>query len=146
MGWMIEGSSAGRGWEFLFTTASSPALGQTQPPIRCVPGALFLGVKRQEREAITHLHLVPRPRMRGAIPPLPNTPSWRGADCCTGSVAFCVVHETLSIVKHGRRAFIVKIYSICGESPFRNVTWMWGSLTKRMSDIDWQKALLIPQV
>jgi hypothetical protein len=25
------------------------------------------------------LHLVPRSRIRGAIPPLPNTPSWRGA-------------------------------------------------------------------
>jgi hypothetical protein len=26
----------------------------------------------------THLHLLPRSRMREAIPPLPNTPSWRG--------------------------------------------------------------------
>jgi len=25
----------------------------------------------------THLHLAPRLRMRGAIPPLPNTSSWR---------------------------------------------------------------------
>jgi hypothetical protein len=27
----------------------------------------------------THLHLVPRSRMRGAIPPPPSTPSWRCA-------------------------------------------------------------------
>jgi hypothetical protein len=27
----------------------------------------------------THHHLVPRWRMRGGIPPLPNTPAWRGA-------------------------------------------------------------------
>jgi hypothetical protein len=27
----------------------------------------------------THLHLVPKSRMRGATPPLLNTPSWRGA-------------------------------------------------------------------
>jgi hypothetical protein len=27
----------------------------------------------------THLHLVPSSRMRGAIPPLSNMPSWRGA-------------------------------------------------------------------
>jgi hypothetical protein len=27
----------------------------------------------------THLHVVPRSRMRRAIPPLPNTPSRRGA-------------------------------------------------------------------
>jgi hypothetical protein len=28
----------------------------------------------------THLHLVPRSRMREAIPPLPNTPSWCGSE------------------------------------------------------------------
>jgi hypothetical protein len=31
--------------------SSRPALGPTQPPIEWVPGALSLGVKRQEREA-----------------------------------------------------------------------------------------------
>jgi hypothetical protein len=36
---------------FLFTTASRPALGPTQPPIQWVPGALSLGVKRSGREA-----------------------------------------------------------------------------------------------
>jgi hypothetical protein len=36
---------------FLFTTASRAALGPTQPPIRWVPGALSLGVKRPGREA-----------------------------------------------------------------------------------------------
>jgi hypothetical protein len=36
---------------FLFTTASRPALGTTQPPIQWVPGALFLGVKRPRHEA-----------------------------------------------------------------------------------------------
>jgi hypothetical protein len=35
---------------FPFTTASRPALGPTQPPIRWVPGALSLGVKRPGRE------------------------------------------------------------------------------------------------
>jgi hypothetical protein len=61
----------------LFTTKSRPALGPTQPPIQGVPGALSLRVKRPGREA-DHLHLVARSRMRGAIPPLPNTSSWRG--------------------------------------------------------------------
>jgi hypothetical protein len=40
------------------------------------------GVKRPGREADhspTHLHLVPKSRMREAITPLPNTPSWSGA-------------------------------------------------------------------
>jgi hypothetical protein len=36
---------------FLFTTASRPALGPTQPPIQWVPGALSLEVKRPGREA-----------------------------------------------------------------------------------------------
>jgi hypothetical protein len=49
---------------FLFTTASRTALGPTHPPIHWVPGDFSLGIKRQGR---------------GAIPPLPNTHSWRGA-------------------------------------------------------------------
>jgi hypothetical protein len=97
-------------------------VGSTQPPIRWVPGALPLGVKRPAVEAdllppssaevkecmhlylhspntpsrrgaqfkkeaegqlylylITHLHLVSRSRMSGAVPLLPNTSSWRSA-------------------------------------------------------------------
>jgi len=42
------------------TTAFRAALGPTQPPIQWVPGALFFGVERLEREADPHLHLVPR--------------------------------------------------------------------------------------
>jgi hypothetical protein len=65
---------------FLFTTASRTALGPTQPPIQWVPGALSLGVKRQGREA-------DHSPSSGAevkewvelLPPLPHTPSWRGA-------------------------------------------------------------------
>jgi hypothetical protein len=41
--------------------------GATQPPIEWVRGAVYLGVK-----LTTHLHLVPRSRIRGAIPPLPQ--------------------------------------------------------------------------
>jgi hypothetical protein len=36
---------------FLFTNASRPALGPTQPPIQWVPGAPSLEVKRSRREA-----------------------------------------------------------------------------------------------
>jgi hypothetical protein len=36
---------------FLFTAASRPAMGPTQPPIQWVPGALSLGLKLPGREA-----------------------------------------------------------------------------------------------
>jgi hypothetical protein len=36
---------------FLFTTVSRTALGPTQPPIQCVPGALSLRVKRSGCES-----------------------------------------------------------------------------------------------
>jgi hypothetical protein len=60
---------------FLFTTESRLALVPTQPSIQWVPQALFLGEK-----LTNHFNLVPRSRIRGAISPLPNTPSWRGAE------------------------------------------------------------------
>jgi hypothetical protein len=44
-------SSPGRVKIFLFSTASRPVLGPTQPPIQWVPGAVPPGVKRQGREA-----------------------------------------------------------------------------------------------
>jgi hypothetical protein len=42
-----------------------------QPPIQWVLGALSLGVKLPEREAV-HIHLMPRSRMRRAVPSLPQ--------------------------------------------------------------------------
>jgi hypothetical protein len=44
-------SSPGRVKNVLFSKSSRPALGSTQPPIQWVLGALFPGVKRQDREA-----------------------------------------------------------------------------------------------
>jgi hypothetical protein len=46
-----QSSSPGRVKNFLFSTASRPALGLTHPPIQWVPAALSPGVKRQGREA-----------------------------------------------------------------------------------------------
>jgi hypothetical protein len=40
---------------------------------------LSSGVKRQGIKLTTHLHVVPRLKMRGAIPSLHHTSSWRGA-------------------------------------------------------------------
>jgi hypothetical protein len=65
---------------FLFTTASRPALGPTQPPVKWVPGALSQGVKRPGCEA-HHSH----PSSAGDKECVElylhslNTPSWRDA-------------------------------------------------------------------
>jgi hypothetical protein len=65
---------------FIFTTASRPAPGPTQPPIQWVPGALSLGVKRLGSEAD---HSPPFSAETKEWVELyihsPNTPSWRGA-------------------------------------------------------------------
>jgi hypothetical protein len=47
----------------------------TQSPIQWVSGALSRAVKRPGLKLATHLNLLPRSRMRGAMLPLPNTPS-----------------------------------------------------------------------
>jgi hypothetical protein len=44
-------SSPGKVKNYLFSTSSGSALGPTQPPIQCVPGALSPVVKRQRLEA-----------------------------------------------------------------------------------------------
>jgi hypothetical protein len=59
-------------WIFIFTTDSRLALGPTQPLIQLVQGAFSLGVKRPGVNLTTHLYLMPRSRMRGDIPPLPQ--------------------------------------------------------------------------
>jgi hypothetical protein len=74
-----RGSIPGRETIFLFSIASRPALGPIQPPIQWVPGAISPEVKRPGREAG---HLPPsnaEVKNGGAIPPLPDMSSWRGA-------------------------------------------------------------------
>jgi hypothetical protein len=60
----------------LFSTASRPNIGPTQPPIQLVLGALSPGVKRQGRVAD---HLAPTSaevKQRGAIHPLSHVSPW----------------------------------------------------------------------
>jgi hypothetical protein len=55
---------------FLFATGSRPGLVSTQHPMQCVGGGVFpRGLIDPGVELTTHLHLVPRLRIRGAIPP-----------------------------------------------------------------------------
>jgi hypothetical protein len=64
---------------FSLTPASRPALVPSQPRIQWVLGVLSLGYSGRVVKLTTHLHLLPTSKMREAVPPLPNTPSWRGA-------------------------------------------------------------------
>jgi hypothetical protein len=57
LGWATDWSIGVLGFDsrrglgiFLFTTVSRTALGPTQPPVQCVPGAVSLGIKRPGRE------------------------------------------------------------------------------------------------
>jgi hypothetical protein len=58
---------------------STQALGHTQPPIQWVPGAISLGIKRPGHEADHSPPFSAEVRNDGAIPILPNTPSWSSA-------------------------------------------------------------------
>jgi hypothetical protein len=49
------------------------------PTVRLLPGALSPITKQMKLTLATHLHLVPRLGMRGAIPPHSDIPSWYGA-------------------------------------------------------------------
>jgi hypothetical protein len=81
MGWIAGGFKSWQGLGiFLFTTKSELALGPTQPTIQWVPGSLSLGGKAAGVVKLTtHLHLMPRSRICGAMTPLPNMPPWPGA-------------------------------------------------------------------
>jgi hypothetical protein len=74
-GYGLDETGAGN----FFDTMSRPALGPTQPPIQWVPGVLSMGVKRPGRGADHSPPSSAEVRMNGAIPPLPNTSSWRSA-------------------------------------------------------------------
>jgi hypothetical protein len=106
---------------------SGPAVGPTQPLIQWVPGALFLGVKLLGRE-------VDHPPPTGAVPPLPNTSSWRGAWSSIGTtlplpftqalekLLQCVNVHTASVTLQG---FIIYFH---GNKVFRAVTILFFSL------------------
>jgi hypothetical protein len=69
-GW--QGFHSQQGQEiFLFSTLFRPALGPTQPPIRCLPEAFSAGVKRPGREDDHSPPSSAEVKNGGAIPPLP---------------------------------------------------------------------------
>jgi hypothetical protein len=75
--WATCGSRAGRRYEFF---PSPPRPDRLWFPHNLLyPQGLPWGKSSRVLKLTTHLKLVPRSRMRGAIPSHPGTPSWRGA-------------------------------------------------------------------
>jgi hypothetical protein len=64
---------------FLYVKASKPAVGPIQPPIQWVQWALAPGAKLSGREADHSPPNSAEVKNREAIPPLPDTSSWRDA-------------------------------------------------------------------
>jgi hypothetical protein len=79
-GWMIGGSSPGGGCEFFLHHHIQTGSGAHPPPHPVATRGSFPGGKAAGAWGwlLTFL-LVARSRMWEAIPPLPNMPSWRGA-------------------------------------------------------------------
>jgi hypothetical protein len=74
------GSISGKGQEiFLFSAASRPTLGSTQPPIPWIIGTFFLGVKRTGREVDDSPPSSVEVKNGGAIHPLHKKCSRHGA-------------------------------------------------------------------
>jgi hypothetical protein len=74
-----RGSVPDRGEIILFSIASRPTFGPTQPPIKWIPGAPSPGVKRPGREADHSPPSSAKVKNGEAILPLLHTTSWRGA-------------------------------------------------------------------
>jgi hypothetical protein len=82
MGWTVRVLGFNSQWGlgiFLFNTVSRIALGPTQPPNQWLPGALSLGVKWPDHEADHSPPSTAEVKEHRAVIPLPNTPSWHGA-------------------------------------------------------------------
>jgi len=53
------------------------AYGNHQSSYSFPTGDPFDGVKRESMKLVTHLHVMPKTGITGAVPPLSNMPSWR---------------------------------------------------------------------
>jgi hypothetical protein len=93
-----------------------------------VSGALSLGIKRPGHEVTIPLHLVPRSRMCGAIPALPSTPSWRGAQ---------LKHRDFTFYLYSRNTVLfVIILSLCLiKHHAMKAHWGSGGTAPRVLDL-----------
>jgi hypothetical protein len=74
------GESQGiQGQKMFFFTRSRPTVRPTKPLTKWVLGVPHKGKVVVREAGHTHIHLVPKLKMCGTIPPLPHTSSWLDA-------------------------------------------------------------------
>jgi hypothetical protein len=100
MEWLSVKKSTGQ--LYLLPYRVQAGSGAPQHPSQWVPGALSQGAKCPGRED-NYLHLVPRLRMCGPIPPLPHKSSWRSAYLSSGYVFTVWYHGQGQIYIYKRR-------------------------------------------
>jgi hypothetical protein len=99
-GWMIGYSNSGRSWEFFSLPPCSDWFwGLSSLLSNGYQGHFPWGQRGRDVKLTTHLHLPQKSRMRGAIPPVPNTPSWRGAQLKNAQGQLCLyIHDIVMII------------------------------------------------
>jgi hypothetical protein len=103
---------------YIFATASRPNLEPIQPPIQSVLGVFPRGQSDRGVKLTTHLHLVSRLKMRGAILPLPQYVF----------MAWCLVKErNFTLFLWGQKQFhcLVCVWKFDNCRP-RNSPHLWN--------------------
>jgi hypothetical protein len=104
-------------WQSIMSIMSRPTLGSTQPPIQWVPGLFSWRQSGQGMKLTTHLHLVLRLRMLGAIPPLPHMSAWRGA-YLSARDNFIFLYSQLFMALQ-RNYVKRRLHAVCVDKPVR---------------------------
>jgi hypothetical protein len=94
-GWMIVGSSPGKGWEFFSSPPRPDRLWGPPSLSNRYKGLFSWGYSGRGVKLTIYLYLVSRPKMCEAIPSLPNTPSWCGAYLRKAGGQFSVLYMTV---------------------------------------------------
>jgi hypothetical protein len=106
----------------LFSTASRPALGPTQPPTQWVPGAVSPEVRRQGCEADRLQQFTAEVKNGGVMPSLPNIFSQHGVSLIEYKGNCVFLHLLLEILNICTYVHMYYIYSDVLQYVTRQIT------------------------